>query len=367
MRIAFAIILMLFLSAGCSEPKEQSALLRSVVATEVTLSDGSEARVLSGVAQPAETSQLSFELAGIVDTVNVNLGDTIEKGDVLASIEARVFELAVKQRRGQLSEVKARLNEAQTDYQRKQQLIDSGAVSQAELDVAPTQLKSLRDQVEVARAQLELAEEDLADTRLIAPYAGTISERHIEPSQRITPAQPAFTIQGKAGIEVAVLMPENLVNKVAVGDAVSVAVSAIEQMALEGQIFEVGSRAQSANAFPVTVRLNDTPANLQPGMSAEVTFRYQNGNTDTGFVVPLSAVASADNNQHFLWHLTRTDASDEFAVSAMPVKVLSMDKETARVQGGLNDGMQIVRSGVGFLKEGQRVHIANGHPRLFNE
>lgn len=366
MRITFSLFCLLMLTA-CSEPQKSSALLRSVIATEVAVSDGKEVRVLSGVVQPAETSQLSFEVAGIVDTVNVNLGDTIAKGDVLASIEARVFELAVKQRRGQLSEVQARLNEAQTDYQRKQQLIDSGAVSQAELDVSATQLKSLRDQVEVARAQLELAQEDVADTRLIAPYAGTIAERHIEPSQRITPAQPAFTIQGKAGIEVAVLMPENLVNKVAAGDSVSVAVSAIDQFELNGTIFEVGSRAQSANAFPVTVRLNETPENLQPGMSAEVTFRYQNGNTDTGFVVPLSAVASADNDQHFLWHLTQTDISDEFSVNAVPVTVLSMDKDTAIVQGELVADMQIVRSGVGFLKEEQRVHIANGHPRLFNE
>lgn len=366
MRIAFSIILILIL-AGCSEPKEQSALLRSVIATDVALSDGNEARVLSGVAQSAETSQLSFEVAGVVETVNVNLGDSIEKGVVLATIEDRVFQLAVKQRRGQLSEVQARLNEAQTDFRRKQQLIDSGAVSQAELDVATTQLKSLNDQVEVARAQLDLAKEDLADTRLVAPYAGTISERHIEPSQRITPAQPAFTIQGSTGIEVAVLMPENLVSNIAVDDEVSVTVSAIEDMTLSGRIFEVGSRAQSANAFPVTVRLNETPEKLQPGMSAEVTFRYNNGNNQSGFVIPLSALASADNNQHFVWQLRPTDVNDEYVVTAVSVDILSMDKDTARVQGELDDDMRIVRSGVGFLKENQRVHIANGHPRLFNE
>ncbi len=365
MRLLLPVLLLLL--AGCSDPPDKSALLRSVIAAPVTAFDGSETRVLSGVVQSAETSQLSFEVAGIVASVNVNLGDTIAKGDVLATIEPRVFELAVKQRKGQLSEVQARLSEAQTDFNRKQQLIDSGAVSQAELDVAETQLSSLRDQVDIAQAQLELAEEELADSTLIAPYAGTIAERHVEPSQRITPGQPAFTIQGESGVEVAVLMPENLVNYIKAGDDVTVSVSAISAQGLAGQVFEVGSRAQSANAFPVTVTLDNSPAQIQPGMSAEVQFRYQRNAQQSAFVVPLGAVGAGPDNQHYVWQLQPGDQQNAYTVHKVRVTVLAMEKDTARIQGDLSTDTRVVRSGVGFLEAGQQVLLANGNHRLFNE
>ena len=355
----------LFLIA-CSEPAKKEELTRTVMAAPVQASDGQTSHLLSGVTQSAEISQLSFEIAGIVETVNVNLGDKIKKGDILAAVDPKVFELAVKQRKGQLSEVAARFREADIDYKRKATLIDSGAVSQSTLDVAATQLDSLRDQVEVAQAQLEIAQEDLDDTRLVAPYAGTIAERHIEPSQRITPEQPAFTIQGTEGIEVSVLVPENLVNYVSQGDAVTVSVFAVDTKAIPGEVFEVGSQAQSANAFPVTITLREQLPSLQPGMSAEVTFNTATNRQMNGFVVPLHALGTAGENRHFV--LALKESSDNvYTVTPVDVSVIELNRETALVTGNLTDGQQVVRAGVAFLKAGQQVNVADGQPRLFNE
>lgn len=351
---------------ACSEKPEKKALTRTVMAAVVKASDGQTSHLLSGVTQPAEVSQLSFEISGIVETVSVNLGDAIKQGDELATIDPKVFALAVKQRRGQLSEVRARLREAQIDYERKAKLINSGAVSQSTLDVAASQLNSLKDQEEVAQAQLELAQEDLADTRLIAPYAGTISERHIEPSQRITPAQPAFTIQGTGGIEVSVLVPENLVNHISQGDEVSVSVFAINAEPIMGKVFEVGSQAQSANAFPVTIALQEQVATLQPGMSAEVTFHTRGSAQGEGFIIPLTALGTKGQNGHYVLSLT-AQADNQFQVKEVPVKVINLRQESALVSGELNEEQQIVRAGVAFLKSGQTVNIADGHPRLINE
>ncbi|MCW8109539.1 efflux RND transporter periplasmic adaptor subunit [Alteromonas ponticola] len=356
----------LFIASGCQKQVQKPELIRTVVTAPVEKFDGTYHHVLSGVTQPAETSQLSFEIPGVVDSVKVNLGDRFQKGDVLATIEPKVFQLAVKQRKGQLSEVQARLSEAETDLKRKAQLLSSGSVSEATLDVAKTQVNSLKDQVEIAKAQLELAEEDLADTQLIAPYPGQIAEQHIEPSQRITPSQPIFTIQGTAGIEVSVLVPENLVNHLHTGDATKVKVFAVTDTEIPGTIFEIGSQAQSANAFPVTVRLNTQIESLQPGMSAEVTFSYgeqsQPANT---FIIPLTALGAGDKHTHFVWTLHTTD--EHQIVRQKQVRLLELNTNTALVQGELQAGLEVVRAGVEFLKEGQRVNVDTGKPRLFNE
>ena len=344
----FSIILIM---SGCADPKPQAELLRTVMVSQVQAYDGQQSHVLSGVVQAAETSQLSFEVAGVVENVNVNLGDTIARGDKLARIESKVFELAVKQRQGQLSEIQARIKDAQKDVNRKKQLIETGAVSQAEYDVAVTQLNALSDQAEVAEAQLSIAEEDLADTTLVAPYAGTIAQRHIEPSQRVTPAQPAFTVK--------------------------VTVYALGETNLKGRIFEVSSRAGSANAFPVTVQLDDAPKGLQPGMSAEVTLSYTgktNNNRESrgGFIVPLSALGNGSDDSYFVYTATPIehesgDKSPVYRVTKVPVTLLNMNKDTALIEGEFNGLPSVVRAGVAHLSADQRVHVANGDTHFFNE
>ena len=370
----FSIILIM---SGCADPKPQAELLRTVMVSQVQAYDGQQSHVLSGVVQAAETSQLSFEVAGVVENVNVNLGDTIARGDKLARIESKVFELAVKQRQGQLSEIQARIKDAQKDVNRKKQLVETGAVSQAEYDVAVTQLNALSDQAEVAEAQLSIAEEDLADTTLVAPYAGTIAQRHIEPSQRVTPAQPAFTVEGTAGLEVALSVPESMINYLNVQDVVKVTVYALGETNLKGRIFEVSSRAGSANAFPVTVQLDDAPKGLQPGMSAEVTLSYTgktNNNRESrgGFIVPLSALGNGSNDSYFVYTATPIehesgDKSPVYRVTKVPVTLLNMNKDTALIEGEFDGLPSVVRAGVAHLSADQRVHVANGDTHFFNE
>lgn len=376
----FQVFVLLSLAAltGCSEQPAYTPIIRTVVAVSPSPANAQATRTLSGVLHPVDESVLSFEIPGVVMQVNVNLGDRFEKGDVLVSIDNTLFELGVRQRQGQLSEAKSRLIEAELDFNRKQQLVSSGAVSQAEADAANARYSSLIDQVEIAKTQLAMAHEDLTDTQLIAPYDGSVAVRHVEPSQQISSSSSILTIQGSDALEVSVLVPETMISQINTGDEVSVDVIINRQrQSLRGVVFERGNQAQRANAFPVTVSLEQPSlstsapqqqsgsSTLQAGMSAEVTFTNLAVDVPAGSLkAPLSSVGAGNQNQHFVMALSES-ASSTATLVKVSVEVHEFTSEYV-IFTPATEITKIVRSGVDFVREGQSVKVADEYPRSIN-
>ena len=175
----------------------------------------------------------------------------------------------------------------------------------------------------------------------------------------------------------ALSVPESMINYLNDQDVVKVTVYALGETNLKGRIFEVSSRAGSANAFPVTVQLDDAPKGLQPGMSAEVTLSYTgktNNNRESrgGFIVPLSALGNGSDDSYFVYTATPIehesgDKSPVYRVTKVPVTLLNMNKDTALIEGEFNGLPSVVRAGVAHLSADQRVHVANGDTHFFNE
>lgn len=372
MRLALARMTMIFTFlalTACTEPKEYQPIVKSVITVVPTSPNDDVLRTLSGVLQPVDQSVLSFEIQGVIETVDVNLGDRFAKGKVLASIEDKVFKLAVQQRKGELSEVNARLTEARLDYERKAQLVSSGAISKAEVDIAESRYESIKDQLDVAQTQIAIAEEDLADTKLVAPYAGSVAQRHIEPSQQVSPSTTIFTIQGSDALEVAVLVPESMISQIAPGDNVIIDVLIDQRRSrIQGTVFERGNQAQRANAFPVTVAINNpmSVSELQSGMSAEVTFSMQKSDLTEGtLIVPLAAVAADADNSHYVFSLVKSD-DGRFLTKKVSVSVTSMNTKHAFFIPSEKVSL-LVANGLDFLREGQTVLLHDGAPRTINE
>jgi RND family efflux transporter MFP subunit len=364
-------LLLCLLFTGCSENVDYQPITKSVLAMNPVAADASAKRTLSGVLQSADQSMLSFEITGVIESINVNLGDQISKGQLLASIDNKVFRLALEQAKGRLSETNTRLTEAQIDYQRKRQLADSGAISQAELDIAKARFESLRDQVAIATTQIEIAQEDLDDTQLIAPFAGSIAQRHVEPSQQVSPSSSVLTVQGSNSLEVAIFVPESLIGKIQQGDKVSVDVLVDQKRQnISGRVFEKGNQAQRANAFPVTVVLENNGtmvAKLQPGMSAEVTFFMPPANLPQGALqAPLSAISAGPDNTHFVMALESRNSGQDFSVKKVSVEVIKMDAQHV-IFVPKRSIAEIVRTGQNFLHDGQIVYKVDGPVRMINE
>ncbi|WP_287008575.1 efflux RND transporter periplasmic adaptor subunit [Alteromonas sp.] len=375
MKRTLMIALCTLILGACSEEKTVQKLVKPVSTMIIGETKTYESRVVSGVVQPSDTTQLSFEVTGKVQEVYFELGEGFEKGQPLAKLDQINYELAVKEREGQLSEAKARLLESRRDFERKSDLVKDGAVSKSQFDISKSQFETAKDQVDIAKARLGMAKEDLDDTTLKAPYKGTVAARMIEPSQRVSPNMAAFTVQGDNGLEVSVLVPESLLSSISIGKVASIEIPAVN-MDFNAVIKEIGTAAEDASSFPVTLKINsEDTQKLKPGMSAEVTLEFDRVQEFAeGFKLPVNALLAESENRHFVFKLTKpetisqnnangqeaiapeqTQNPDEFILTKAPVEIIQLFDQHAVVGGDLKEGEIIVDAGLPFLSDGLKV------------
>ena len=367
MRTAFIAITASLLIIGCSEPKAKfEESIRPIAWQTVTQTSLDQVRRLSGTVYPIEATDLSFEVNGKVASVKVKLGDSVNRGDELARLDQRNFNLSVQSSQANLQQAKAAQVEAENEYKRYAELLEQGLVSRSGYDNAKATFESTTSAVSIAKTQLDISQKNLDDTVLIAPYNGMITKRMIEPSMQTASGQPAFEIAGEDGLEIQVMVPENLIKDLSKGKDIAIEFPAITGIKARGSVTEIGSRAETANAFPVTVVINSDIPNLRAGMTAEVDFTFvgvgRTGYTGKIFRLPISAI-SADKQQKaavFIYNSTTKSLEKRF------VQTESIIDNQVLISSGLQEGDIIATAGVSFLRDGQSVRLLDKNVRRFN-
>lgn len=366
MRLLLTITLTLFLFS-CSEQKiSTESAIRPIAWTKVTESKLQQLRTLSGIVAPVEATSLSFEVVGKVQSVEVKLGDTVKKGDILAQLNHRSFELSSKSAQAQLDKAMSDRVEAENSFIRFSQLIEQGLVSQSGFDNAKANFESSKSAVDIAQAQLDIAKKNLQDSTLIAPYDGIITKRLIEPSQQISAGQAVFEIEGKHGLEVNIMVPETLIRQLQQNAIITVRFPVLTNLSILGRITEIGTRAETANAFPVTVVLQEENALLRAGMTAEVDFTFvgvgQTGYQGIAIKVPFTALRAEVNQKSYVFVYNPTTQT----VEQRQVQTENVLNNSVFISSGLTNGEIIAIAGVAFLRDGQKVTLLDNSIQRFN-
>ncbi len=220
--------------------------------------------------RPAESSALSFAVGGTVATVEVNQGDRVTAGQMLAILDTKPFDLDIDAARSGLEAAEATYAEAELELERKTELFKKDWVAKATLDTATAAAESARGSVEAARSQLGLAERNFGKSQLVAPFNGVIAERDVDPFTEVAAGSPAFGINSDDGLEIHFSVPDAVVARITGGLPVEVTVATVAGCGCEGRITEIGSTAGTANAVNLVAALTSEPDALLPGMSAEI-------------------------------------------------------------------------------------------------
>jgi len=356
-RLIMGLCLLPFLSSCEKEAPPPVSNVRAIKTEAVSERASGHIRKFSGVVEPADSSSVSFEVSGNVKEVKVNVGDKVSKGQELAVLDKRTYQLNVEAGEAALGRAKVDLADKRNDLDRFQRIqkMDSGAVSQARLDQAKAAHDSARKSVAYTTSQLNLAKRDLKKTILEAPFDGVIAERYVDAFQEVKRGEKLFDIYMEGAMEVAINIPETEIEGIYLGLHCEIRFPTEAGTLFEGVVTEISSVAGTANAFPIKVAIQGDIRRIRPGMIAESTILL-GGDIDeeTSYLIPLIAALPGDDQSKAYVFVYDPDTS---TVKKTPVEGGGIRDNDLVVTKGIKGGDVIAVAGVSFLEDGQKVKL----------
>lgn len=223
----------------------------------------------SGALASARQTNVSPRILARIEDIRVRAGDRVAAGDLLVILDARDLQARVAQASEALQAARARLNFAQSERSRYEQLFERGVTTRQRLDEVLANLKAAQADVDRLEQSLREAETALSYTEIRAPVSGLVVDRLAEPGDTASPGSPVLRIYDPAALRVEVPVRESLAVRLRVGDVLRVDVHAVAET-FEGRIEEIVPFAEpGARTLLVKVALPQDPR-LYAGLFARV-------------------------------------------------------------------------------------------------
>jgi RND family efflux transporter MFP subunit len=348
--LSLALALTLTLAACDEDETADEPELRPVRSVLVAESSAGEMVTLSGTVESQVEVDLAFRIGGRLAERLVNLGDTIEPGQVIARLDPADEENGLRGAEAAQIAAAAQLSEARSNYNRQRQLFERDFVSFAGLERAEQVLTSAQSAFDAAEAQVGIARRRLADTVIEADAGGVVTEVGAEAGEVVTAGRRIVRIARDEGKDAVFDVPTALIASSPVDPEVAVTLSLSPGVTATGRVREVAPRADPATGtIRVRIGLIDPPAEMRLGST--VNGRVHFGGAG-GIEVPASALTSSQG-EPALWVIS----PDSSTVSLRPVEVTRFSPASVGIAYGVEVGERIVTAGVQALRPGQKVRL----------
>jgi len=348
---------LLLLLTGCepvSVPPDPSELIRPVRVMTVEPAAGGERVTLTGRIEAQDEVRLAFRIAGRMLERNVNVGDGVRGGEVVARLDPQTWRDAVATARADLTAARARLVETRNQFERFQTLIRDGFITRAMFDEAEQAFRSAEAQVSAAEARVRIAETELSFTELLADGPGVVTARGAEPGEVVAAGQMIVTLAREGGRDAVIDVPTRIMQQAPSGLPIEVSLNEDPRERAQGLVREVAPQADPVTrTFRVRVGLIDPPPALRLGST--ITAAAVLGEDAGGLLIPAAALTTS-NAQPAVWVLD----PESMTVELRNVAVTRYDLAQVAIAHGLAIGETIVTAGVQTLRPGQQVRLAGG-------
>ncbi|MBN2873368.1 MAG: efflux RND transporter periplasmic adaptor subunit [Halothiobacillaceae bacterium] len=337
--------------AGCGgEEHEQHAAAGTGTSVEgdwITVDAGKvdDTAMFPGTVIASDRSPIASRMMGYVREINADEGDTVEKDDILLTIDQSDVDSQIRQAEASLAKARSGLANARSNYERFKRLYEENAVPKQQFEKMQTAYEVARGDFNAAKAAVEQAESQVSYAQIRAPFAGTIVQRNADPGQLATPGQPLLMLMGSGDREIQVEVNDQAYERLAEGDTVEVGYRTTEGAAAT---FQAKVLRLVGAADPITrthtVKLN-VPADipLRPGNYVTVNIVLDQ---KPAITVPATAIHKRAGMEGVFV------LDDENRARFRLVRVGQRRGDDVVVLAGLSDGDRVVVSA--------RDHLSNG-------
>jgi len=342
------------LMVGCSRPAPPEEPVRAVKVLTVGAGTLQSALEFSGEIRPRVESRLGFRVGGKLIKRQVELGQRVKAGQVLAQLDAQDYQLAADAAQAQLGAAVTNRDLAAADFKRFKELREQNFISGAELERREATLKAAQAQVDQAQAQLKAQRNQGAYATLVADAPGIVTAIEAEVGQVVSAGLPVVRVAQDGPRDAVFSVPEDKVASVRPGAPVEVRVWP-GQSVLPGKVREVSASADPVTrTYLVKVGLEVKAADAPPLGATVTALPKTQPQADNVPVLKLPTSALRQDGQATaVWVLDRASMT----VKSQPVQIATADVNEAVVASGLQPGTVVVAAGVHVLSPGQKVSI----------
>lgn len=327
----------LILLAGCGRQEEKAIKAEPLHVSVQLIRQINQLQQLtySGTIEAENTAQVGFSVAGVVNNINVQEGQFVQQGQLLATIDDTEYSNA-------LAIANAGLEQAEDLYNRLNELYQKGSLPAKDYIDIKTKLSQ-------AKANKSINAKHIADSRLYAPISGIISSKLIERGSTAAPGVPAFTIVKTDKVYAKIAVPEGEVGRLKKNMPATVSVPTLRD-SITGQITIINPQADAASkTYSIKILLNNSRQQLLPGMLANILINP--GIIENAITIPATAVVRDADDITYVYVVNAQNKAIRKRINTGHIT----GKEEIIVTNGLQVGDKVVTAGQTRLKDGELV------------
>ncbi len=277
------------------------------------------------------------KVAGEIREINVEEGDDVKKGQVLARLDGDRLRL-------ELNQSEANLHKLQRDYERNVELKEKSLISSGDFD-------KIKYDLEALQASFNLAKLELDYTQIRAPIDGVVSERFVRLGNTLGVNEPVFRITSLDPLVAYLHVPEREYRHIAIGQPVGIDIDALQGLRVIASVTRVSPIVDpQTGTFKITIEISDDQRRIKPGMFGRISIVYdQHVNV---LQIPRSAIIEEDG-------ATTVFVVEDDKAIRKAVQTAYSDRGMIEITSGLSDNDRVIITGQIGLKDDALVTIIN--------